>query len=688
MRSFCRSKLTSRRQVLLLMLLSSRAAALSTRTARAAMSVHHRTIFSTRSVLRSGASVTRRVKSLTANDAEDEERTSMSFSDPEYDQAGSPYYDTNDFDPEAYAATAEEKSRERQLGPVSFSSKPPQVVPNAKDTKMLQNIADSKVERVVPSRRNVPIPNFSIFEDSTPKPAAISKPVQTPELAGEKIQSTMVPEPLENAVVPVTVSTTHYFPAEGSGDPVQDAEIARAAASGNGGLTLVDTMELDLQKLVEQIYLENGGTEFNINSSKQVSVVLFGSMGGSTEKDVLEAKAAAGHTMSDLVLKYRALKRDISRLKTKKELTDKGLRVKSASKVVRDSPSQQEGSKPIEQSTDPLILIDASAYIFRAYYSMPPIHRGDGMPTGAVLGFCNMLNRLALNDLLSGNTPRLVLVFDAAGKSFRSDIYPAYKGNRPDAPVDLIPQFSFVRQAATAYGIARIEADTFEADDVIATLACRAQEQGIDVNIFSGDKDLMQLVTDKHVQPSIHMIDPATMARVTHDEVVEKWGLPPWQLGDLLALAGDSADNIPGVPGIGPKIAAQLIQEYGTLENLYENVDQVKQKARRAKLENFQHQAFLSRRLVELDRNVPFQRMKSQRDGFTDVADLRMEPMDPDRIISFYTAMGFNDIKRRFQNSLNRGNCQAMQQRPVSKSKWRRPKASIPTPDEYDGVPF
>lgn len=473
---------------------------------------------------------------------------------------------------------------------------------------------------------------------------------------------------------------THFFPGQGSGDPKFDEFLAKAS-TGSGGTTLLDKLELNLVQLSQEIYAENNGKEFNINSSKQVGIVLYGSMGGSTEKDILEAKAASGHRMSDLILKYRALKRDISRQRRQKEVEEKGIKVKSASKVVR--ASKQDDGKLYEESTDPLILVDASAYIFRAYYSMPPIHRGDGMPTGAVLGFCNMLNRLALNDMVNGNTPRLVLVFDAPGKSFRSAMYPAYKGNRPDAPVDLIPQFHFVREAATAYGIARIEADTFEADDVIATLADQARSQGIDVNIFSGDKDLMQLVTERDAQPSVHMIDPATMARVTYDEVVEKWGLPPSQLGDLLALAGDTADNIPGVPGIGPKIAAQLILEYGSLDNLYEQVDNVKQKARKAKLVEFKQQAFLSRRLVELDRNVPANMMSSQQE-FLDVSDLRMEPIDPDRIIAFYSAMGFNDIKRRFLNTVNRGSPQ--KKKPTN--NWKRPRATIPRPEEYQDVPF
>jgi DNA polymerase-1 len=312
---------------------------------------------------------------------------------------------------------------------------------------------------------------------------------------------------------------------------------------------------------------------------------------------------------------------------------------------------------------------------------MPPIHRFDGMPTGAVMGFCNMLNKLTLDAMIKGKTPRLVLVFDAKGKTFRHDIYKEYKGNRPAAPIDLIPQFSLVRQAAKAYGIVQVEADSYEADDVIATLAQMALAEGIDVNIFSADKDLMQLVTDKGMVPSVHMIDPASMSRVTFDQVMTKFGVPPTLLGDVLALAGDSADNIPGVPGIGPKIAAQLMQDFGSLDNLLENTDKVKQKARRAKLEQFADQARLSRVLVELERNVPMHKLTLP--GGFQVSELQMELMDADRIVAFYDSMGFQDIKRRFQNSMSE------KPKQVKKPFFnRRTKASIPKPEDYSDVPF
>jgi DNA polymerase-1 len=350
-----------------------------------------------------------------------------------------------------------------------------------------------------------------------------------------------------------------------------DDEFLAKAASGYGSTTTLDVLQKELEQLQRQIYERNHGVEFNLNSPAKVSRVLFGPGGGSTEKSVLEAKAAGGDHMADLILQYRSLKQRINRLQRKRDDERSGRHVSNPSAVVaRTSPAAAAatgGSKKDDFGSDPLMLVDASSYIFRAYYSMPPIHRAvDGMPTGAVLGFCNMLNKLALNKMLNGETPRLVLVFDPPGKTFRHTIYRDYKSHRPEAPVDLIPQFALVRQAAKAYGICQIEAPGFEADDVIATLCRMARDEGLDVNIFSGDKDLMQLVTDRdddnHHQRGRHnteggvgvargggtvqMIDPATMTRYTSADVFEKWGVSPSQLGDVLALAGDTADNVPG----------------------------------------------------------------------------------------------------------------------------------------------
>jgi DNA polymerase-1 len=314
---------------------------------------------------------------------------------------------------------------------------------------------------------------------------------------------------------------------------------------------------------------------------------------------------------------------------------------------------------------------------------MPPLHRKDGMPVGAVLGFCNMLNRLVLSRMLEGERPRLVLVFDSKGKTFRHDLYDEYKANRKECPMDLIPQFDLIREAAEAYGIQQIEASNFEADDVIATLATMALKEGVDANILSGDKDLMQLITPQDMFPSIQMVDPMTMSRVSHDVVVSKWGVTPDKLGDVLALAGDSADNIPGVPGIGPKIAASLITEYGSLDELLEQVDNVQQKARREKLKDNVGNARLSRALVELERELPIEKMTFP-ENITTAAELRMAPMDGERLLAFYKDMGLNDLRRRVEARLN----QKKVVRSAQKYNNRRKKAEIPKPDDYKDVPF
>ena len=198
-----------------------------------------------------------------------------------------------------------------------------------------------------------------------------------------------------------------------------------------------------------------------------------------------------------------------------------------------------------------------------------------------------MIDRLVLTRLMQGDTPRFVLVFDGVkkGNSFRHELFEDYKANRPPCPMDLVPQFDLVRDAALAYGIPCLEANGYEADDVIATLSTMALKDGVDVDVYSSDKDLMQLVTSSDFEPSLQMIDPMKMERViSYVEVQNKWGVPPEKLGDVLALAGDSSDNIPGVPGIGPKIAATLINEYGSLDKLLSNLHSIKQKGRREKL--------------------------------------------------------------------------------------------------------
>jgi DNA polymerase-1 len=272
--------------------------------------------------------------------------------------------------------------------------------------------------------------------------------------------------------------------------------------------------------------------------------------------------------------------------------------------------------------------------------------------TGATLGVCNLLNKLILTPLLKGEQPRVAMVFDSKdGTNFRKILYPDYKANRQACPEDLIPQFDFVKEAADAYGILTLEAAGYEADDVIATIATKAMEEGTHVNILSGDKDLMQLVTMDNGGACIELIDPMKMVRYSHEKVIEQWGVEPSQLADVLALAGDSSDNIPGVPGIGPKIAASLIQEYGTLENVLECVDEIKQKARKQKIKENVEKATLSRQLVELERNIPSESITFS-SQFDTVSDFRTQPLQIERLLQFYDSMGFKDLKSRVKSRL------------------------------------
>jgi DNA polymerase-1 len=241
-------------------------------------------------------------------------------------------------------------------------------------------------------------------------------------------------------------------------------------------------------------------------------------------------------------------------------------------------------------------LIDGSGFIFRAYHALPPLQRKDGTPVGAVYGFCNMLSKL----MTSVDQDRILVVFDAARKTFRQDIYPDYKAHRPPTPEDLIPQFSLIKESCGAFGVSSIEMEGFEADDLIATLAQNAVTAGKQVIVVSSDKDLMQLVND-----NISLLDPIKNKAIHYEDVLEKFGVSPQKVIDVQALAGDSSDNVPGVAGIGIKTAAQLINEFETLENLYDNLDKIKQPKRRETLTNDREKAFISKQLVTLKNDVP-----------------------------------------------------------------------------------
>lgn len=286
-----------------------------------------------------------------------------------------------------------------------------------------------------------------------------------------------------------------------------------------------------------------------------------------------------------------------------------------------------------------LHLIDGSAYIFRAYHALPPLTRkSDGLPVGAVAGFCNILFRY-LEGNKSGDAPtHVAVIFDHSSKTFRNDIYPAYKANRPELPEDLRPQFPLTREATRAFNIACIEAEGYEADDIIATLSCRARDAGAQVTIISSDKDLMQLVGD-----GVGMLDPMKNKLIGPDEVVEKFGVPPNRVVDVQSLAGDSVDNVPGAPGIGIKTAALLIQEYGDLETLLERSGEIKQPKRRESLQNNADLIRISKRLVELDCNAPLDF------GFE---SLEVREPQAEALLGFLNQMEFRTLTKRVADSL------------------------------------
>ena len=286
---------------------------------------------------------------------------------------------------------------------------------------------------------------------------------------------------------------------------------------------------------------------------------------------------------------------------------------------------------------DHLFLVDGSGFIFRAFHAIPALNRkSDGLPVNAVSGFCNMLWKL-LRDARNtdvGVTPtHLAVIFDYSSTTFRKEIYPLYKANRSAPPEDLIPQFGLIRHATRAFNLPCIETEGFEADDIIATYARQAEAVGADVTIVSSDKDLMQLVT-----PNVHMYDAMKDKQIGIPDVIEKWGVPPEKMIDLQAMTGDSTDNVPGIPGIGPKTAAQLLEEFGDLETLLARAGEIKQVKRRENIIANAELARVSRQLVELRTDVPLD-MKLE--------DLVLEPQNGPKLIAFLKAMEFTTLTRR-----------------------------------------
>ncbi len=283
---------------------------------------------------------------------------------------------------------------------------------------------------------------------------------------------------------------------------------------------------------------------------------------------------------------------------------------------------------------DHVFLVDGSSYIFRAYHALPPLSRkSDGLQVNAVLGFCNMLWKL-LRDMPPDHRPtHLAIIFDKSEVTFRNKLYPDYKAHRPPAPDDLIPQFPLIREAVRAFDLPCLEQAGFEADDLIATYAREAGERGAIATIVSSDKDLMQLVTDK-----VTMYDTMKDRRIGIAEVIEKFGVPPEKVVEVQALAGDSTDNVPGVPGIGIKTAAQLIVEYGDLETLLLRAGEIKQPKRREALIENAEKARISRQLVLLDDKVKLD---------VPLDDLAVHEPDARKLIAFLKAMEFSTLTRR-----------------------------------------
>ncbi len=286
------------------------------------------------------------------------------------------------------------------------------------------------------------------------------------------------------------------------------------------------------------------------------------------------------------------------------------------------------------KKSDHFYLIDGSGYIFRAYYALPPLTRkSDGLPVGAVSGFCNMLFKLLEDSKSKDNLEKpthFAVIFDSARKNFRNEIYSEYKGNRSDAPDDLIPQFEYIRESVKAFNLPSIELINYEADDLIATYVEQILNLGAKVTIVSSDKDLMQLY-----KKGVRIYDPMKNKFINKDDVLNKFGVSSEKVIDVQSLAGDSTDNVPGVPGIGVKIAAELINEYGNLENLLKNASKIKQNKRRETLINNKDNAIVSKKLVTLKKDVPIKNK---------IEEFKLKTVDKGKLYSFLRQMEFNRL--------------------------------------------
>ena len=286
------------------------------------------------------------------------------------------------------------------------------------------------------------------------------------------------------------------------------------------------------------------------------------------------------------------------------------------------------------QKNDHFYLIDGSGYIFRAYYALPPLTRkSDGLPTGAVSGFCSMLFKLLEDSKSDSNLQKpthFAVIFDSARKTFRNEIYNDYKANRAEAPDDLAPQFEYIRKSVLAFNLPSVELLNYEADDLIATYVNQILEKGARVTIVSSDKDLMQLY-----KKNVRIYDPMKNKFISEEDIIKKFGVSSDQVIDVQSLAGDSSDNVPGVPGIGVKTAAELIKKYGTLEKLLDSADEIKQNKRRQTLIENKDKALVSKRLVTLKNDAPIDR---------NLDEFKLKEIDKDKLYTFLREMEFNRL--------------------------------------------
>jgi DNA polymerase-1 len=286
------------------------------------------------------------------------------------------------------------------------------------------------------------------------------------------------------------------------------------------------------------------------------------------------------------------------------------------------------------KKSDHFYLIDGSGYIFRAYYALPPLTRkSDGLPVGAVSGFCSMLFKLLEDSKSNENLQKpthFAVIFDAARKTFRNEIYSDYKANRSEAPDDLAPQFEYIRKSVVAFNLPSVDLPNYEADDLIATYTEQILAKGAKVTIVSSDKDLMQLY-----KKNVRLFDPMKNKFITPEDIVAKFGVGPEKVIDVQSLAGDSSDNVPGVPGIGVKTAAELINKYGTLEKLLDNAQEIKQNKRRETLIENKDKAIISKKLVTLMKDAPAERT---------IEEFKLKEIDKDKLYKFLREMEFNRL--------------------------------------------